>query len=97
MVLIGFWMAVGVERKVILFQKHQDWWRVIVSAAVGLIVFVALRKGFDAVEGLLQNGRTALAFIEAFVSGLYLASLAPWMFQRLKLAEKGDLPLDKSI
>jgi hypothetical protein len=30
-----------------------------------------------------------VAFIQAFVSGLYLAALAPWIFQRLKLADKG--------
>jgi membrane-associated phospholipid phosphatase len=95
--LIGFWLAVGFERKAIRFQKHQDWWRVMASAVVGLIVFIALRNGFDAVEEMLQNGLTALAFIEAFVSGLFLAAVAPWMFQRLRLAEKGDLPPDTSI
>ena len=87
--LIGFWLGVGIERKHIFFQKHRDWWRVIVSAAIGLILFIALRKGFQAVEGMLENGRTAVAFIRAFISGVYLAALAPWIFQRLKLADKG--------
>ncbi len=56
---------------------------------IGLILFIALRKGFQAVEGVLENGRTAVAFIRAFISGVYLAALAPWIFQRLKLADKG--------
>jgi glycerophosphoryl diester phosphodiesterase len=87
--LIGFWMGVGIERKVLFFQKHSDWRRVIASATIGLIVFIALRKGFQAAGALLENGKTAVALIQAFVSGVYLAALAPWIFQRLKLADKG--------
>lgn len=89
--LIGFWIGVGIERKHIFFQKHPDWWRVIASGVIGVIVFIALRKGFQAVEGMLESGRMAVALSQALISGIYMTALAPWIFQLLKLADKDNL------
>jgi membrane-associated phospholipid phosphatase len=87
--LMGFWIGVIIERDRIFFRKHPDWWRVIASGVIGVILFFALQKGFEAVLGMFQNGKTSLDLSQAFVSGLYVTALAPWIFQRLKLAEKG--------
>jgi membrane-associated phospholipid phosphatase len=92
--LIGFWIGVGIDRKRLFFQKHRDWWRLIASAVIGLILFMLLSKGFQAVTATLENGGTAMALIQALLSGIYMTALAPWIFQRLKLAEKGK-PADR--
>jgi glycerophosphoryl diester phosphodiesterase len=85
--LMGFWIGVIIERERIFFQKHPDWWRVIASGVIGVILFVALQKGFEAVTGLFGNGKMTVTLIQAFVSGVYVTALAPWIFQRLRLAE----------
>ncbi|MEE9612196.1 MAG: phosphatase PAP2 family protein [Desulfatiglandales bacterium] len=90
--LIGFWIGVGIERRRLFFQKHRDWRRIIASGVIGVIVFVVLSKGFQAATGSLENGKTAVALIQALVTGVYMTALAPWIFQRLKLADKGKPP-----
>jgi hypothetical protein len=85
--LMGFWIGVIIERERIFFQKHPDWWRVIASGVIGMILFVALQKGFEAMPGLFEHGKTAVTLIQAFISGVYVTALAPWIFQRLRLAE----------
>ncbi len=87
--LIGFWIGVIIERERIFFRKHPDWWRTIASGVIGMILFVALQKGFEAVTGTFENGKTTVALIQAFVSGVYVTALAPWIFQLLRLSEKG--------
>lgn len=87
--LIGFWVGVGIEQNRLFFQKHHDWWRVITSGVIGVLMLMALGKTFQGVTGILENGRTVVAFIQAFVIGIYITALAPWIFQRLKLAKKG--------
>jgi membrane-associated phospholipid phosphatase len=86
--LIGFWIGVIIEREWIFFQKHPDWWRIIASGVIGVILFVALQKGFEAVPGMFGNGKTTVDLIQAFVIGVYFAALAPWIFQLLRIAEK---------
>ena len=89
--LIGFWVGVGIERKRVFFRKHHDWWRVIASGVIGVIVLIALRKGFQTVEGMLESGKMAVALSQAFISGIYMTALAPWIFQLLTLADKDNL------
>jgi hypothetical protein len=55
---------------------------------IGVILFVILQEGFEAATGMFKNGRMMVALIQAFVSGLYVSALAPWLFQRFRLAEK---------
>jgi hypothetical protein len=86
--LMGFWIGVIIEREWIFFQKHPDWWRLIASGVIGVILFVALQKGFEAVSGMVQNGKTTVALIQAFFSGVYVTALAPWIFQHFRFAEK---------
>ena len=86
--LIGFWCGVGIERKLIFFKKHRDWWRNITSGIIGVILFISLRKGFQEMAGVLQDGRTTVIITQALVGGVYVAALAPWIFQLLKLAER---------
>lgn len=85
--LIGFWLGVGIERSWIFFQKHSNWWRIIVSGLIGLIVLIVLRKGIQIVTETLEIGKMTVAIITAFISGVYMTALAPWIFQHLKLAE----------
>ena len=59
----------------------------IASGVIGVILFVALQKGLEAMTGTFENGKTTVALIQAFVSGVYVTALAPWIFQRLRLAE----------
>ena len=87
--LIGFWIGVGIERSWIFFQKHSNWWRIIASGLIGVVILIALRKGIQTVTAILEIGRMTAAFIQAFISGVYMTALAPWVFQRLKLADKG--------
>lgn len=94
--LIGFWIGVGIERKRIFFKRHRDWWRIMASGIIGVILFTFLREGFQEVAGALQNGRTTVAIIQALVCGVYVTALAPWIFQHLKLADKGK-PAEREI
>lgn len=84
--LIGFWIVVGIDRKRVFFQKHPDWWRVIVSGVIGLIVLIALRKGL----GMLEIGRMDIVLTRALISGIYMIALTPLIFQLLKLGDKDD-------
>jgi glycerophosphoryl diester phosphodiesterase len=86
--LIGLWVGVILERDRIFFQKHPAWWRIIASGVIGVILFFVLQEGFEAATGMFKNGRMMVALIQAFVSGLYVSALAPWLFQRFRLAEK---------
>jgi membrane-associated phospholipid phosphatase len=86
--LIGFWCGVGIERKQIFFKKHRDWWRTIASGIIGVILFMGLRKGFQEIAGILQDGRTTVIIIQALFLGAFMSAFAPWIFQHLRLAEK---------
>jgi len=87
--LIGFWTGVIIERNRIFFQKHHDWWRIIASGIIGVILFMALRKGFQEFAGQFLNIRMTVALIQALILGVYVTALAPWIFQHLKLAGRG--------
>ena len=89
--LLGFWLGVGIERNWIFFQRHRNWWRIIASGLIGIIILIALRKGIKIVTATLEIERMTAAFIQAFINGVYMTALAPWIFQRLKLAEKNNL------
>ena len=87
--LLGFWLGVGIERSWIFFQKHRNWWRIIASGLIGVIILIALRKGIQ----IVTIERMTVASTQAFISGVYMTALAPWIFQCLKLADK-DNPVD---
>ncbi len=53
------------------------------------VLFIVLRKGFRELAGILENGTTTVALIQALVSGMYVTALAPLIFQNLHLADKG--------
>jgi membrane-associated phospholipid phosphatase len=89
--VIGFWSGVIIERKRIFFKKHRDLWRNIASGIIGVIMFMGLRKGFQEMAGILYDGMTTVVIIQALVGGVFTAALAPWIFQHLRLAEKGTL------
>jgi hypothetical protein len=84
--LIGFWIIVCIDRKRVFFQKHPDWWRVIASGVIGLIVLIALQKGL----GGLETGRTDIVLTRVFISGIYMIALTPLIFQLFKLGDKDD-------
>jgi PAP2 superfamily len=86
--LIGFWIGVGIERKRIFFKRHPDWRRIIASGIIGVILFMGLGKGFQELAGILQGERATVTIILALFGGVYTAALAPWIFQRLRLAER---------
>ena len=56
--LMGFWIGVIIERDRIFFQKHLDWWRVIASGVIGMILFVGCGKneGQKIYEVINKNG-----------------------------------------
>lgn len=89
--LLGFWLGVGIERSWIFFQKHCNLWRIIVSGLIGVILLIVLRKGIQIVTETLEIEGMTVACIKAFISGVYMTALAPWIFQRLKLADKDNL------
>jgi len=77
--LIGFWIGIIIERRYVFFQKHNDWWRIILSGIIGVIFFMALRKGFQAFAGLFETGRLTVYLIQALFLGVYVTALAPWI------------------
>ena len=87
--LIGFWIGVGIERKRIFFKKHPDWRRMIASGILGVIAFMVFQEGFRESAETFQGAWITIIIIQALFSGVYVAALAPWIFQRLRLAEKG--------
>lgn len=87
--LIGFWIGVIIERRHIFFQRHRDWWRIILSGIIGVILFVAVRKGFQEFARLFENGGPIPSLIQPFILGVYVTALAPWMFQKLHLSPGG--------
>lgn len=89
--LLGFWLGVEIERSRIFFQKHRNWLQIIASGLIGVIILIALRKGIQIVTATLEIGRMTVAYIQALISGVYMTALAPWIFQRLKLADKDNL------
>jgi membrane-associated phospholipid phosphatase len=88
--LLGFWVGVILDRKRLYFEKHPDKWRVIVSCILGIAVFIAVNKGFSGISNLFGNYGDLVKIILALVLGAYISALAPWMFQRLKLAMDGS-------
>jgi hypothetical protein len=92
--LIGFWLGLAIERKQVCFQKHTDLWRVLASGVIGVIFLIAIRRGFQAAEGMFESGRAVVAISGALITGIYMSALAPWIFQLLNLADKGNLTHD---
>ena len=86
--LIGFWSGLWIERKRLLFQKHRDRRRVLASGVVGIIVFIVFLIAFRTVMDTLGTARTVAGLIYALFSGAYVAALAPWIFQNLRLANR---------
>ncbi len=85
--LLGFWIGVMMDRQWLFFEKHTDRWRIIVSSTLGIVVFMALNKGFHGISNFFEGAAGAcIGIIQALVLGAYISALAPWMFQRLKLA-----------
>ena len=84
--LLGFWAGVILDRQRLLFEKHPDKWRVVVSGILGIVVFMALGKGFSGISNVLGTYGDLVKIIQTLVLGAYVSALAPWMFQRLKLA-----------
>ena len=89
--LVGFWIGVLIERYGIHFERHHDWWRVILTGVVGMLFFVLVRKGFDIVGSLLKVDTAVAAFGESFVLGIYVAAASLWIFQQFKLANRETL------
>lgn len=86
--LMGFWIGVIIERRWIFFQKPPGWVRMIASGVIGVILYIALQKGFYLVTAMFENGKTTVIFFQAFAMGVYVTALAPWIFQRIRLAKK---------
>lgn len=85
--LVGFWTGVLIERKTIHFERHHDWWRVILAGVVGMVSIGLLQKGFEFIGSQYDFEKDVFAFGESFILGVYVAVLAPWVFQMLRLVK----------
>ena len=89
--LLGFWSGVHIEREYFAFLKHHDWRKILASGVIGIIIFflfLYIRLEFWITMESLDNAKIAVLFTHAFVNGLYVTALAPWIFQKLNLASK---------
>jgi hypothetical protein len=86
--LMGFWIGVVIEKKWVLFEKSPDWQKLIASGIVGIFVFTALNKGFAQAAIIIESHKFLIVLTRSFILGIYITALAPWMFQRFKLADK---------
>jgi hypothetical protein len=95
--LLGFWTGVLIEQKWVFFEKSPDWEKVVASGILGIAVFTALNKGFAQASEIIGSQKPYMALVQSFILGMYITGLAPWLFQRIRLADKGisimpDLP-----
>jgi hypothetical protein len=71
------------------FQTKGVWWKLVLRLVVGIAGVLAIRYGLKAV---FPEGETllplALRYVRYALIGAWVAGAAPWLFIRMKLAEK---------
>jgi glycerophosphoryl diester phosphodiesterase len=87
--LMGFWIGVVMEQKWVFFKKSPDWRKVIASGVVGIFVLMAFNKGLAQAAVIMETRKSLILLTQSFIMGMYITGFAPWLFQCLKLADKG--------
>lgn len=83
-VLLGFYVALPLEKKWLGFATRAAWWKQIVKFALGMAVLLALRFGLKAIfpeQAFFDLLRYALM-------GVWVGVGAPWVFVMARLAQR---------
>jgi hypothetical protein len=90
--LLGFCSGIVIERRWVTFKTGGIWWKQAVRYLAGLFILVCLwlglKLGFNGLEP-----ESVFRVIRYTLVGLWCSLGAPWLFVRLKLAEKEDTKL----
>ncbi|MBX3707671.1 MAG: phosphatase PAP2 family protein [Pseudomonadales bacterium] len=85
--IAGWWAGVVYDRHRLDFQRHPNWGRALIAAALGLIVlFLALGNLADPLLAL-GLGESAARWLQTLAMGLFVTAIAPWLFRRAGLAQ----------
>ncbi len=86
-VLMGMGVGFVLESKSVRFDAGGDWGRRALRFALGAAVVFALRFGLKAAFAALTP-ELAFRFVRYALMGLWVSFAAPWMFVKLRLADK---------
>jgi membrane-associated phospholipid phosphatase len=92
--LAGFGVGLVMERAWVRFRMDCAWWRRALRFPVGLVVVLLfyLVPSQLAAEGLAYGIETLMRFARYALVGWSCAFLCPWIFVRLGLAEREEVP-----
>jgi membrane-associated phospholipid phosphatase len=85
--LIGFYLGLIIEKNYINFKKHHNWLKIFLSGLVGTIIYLLIRLELQILINNFESIKLIIFYVNAFVCGVYITALAPWIFQRLHLVE----------
>lgn len=91
--ILGIWIGFAIEARCVRFSPAGPLWQRGLRLAVGLIVLLALRFGLKAIfpaEPLALN--LAFRALRYALMMLWVAAGWPWLFVRLGLARRDDIP-----
>jgi undecaprenyl-diphosphatase len=87
--LMGMGVGLAIERRWVRFESGGLWWKRLLRFLIGVPVlftlWLGLRSGFDGLEP-----EQVYRFIRYALMGLWSALGAPWLFVRLKLADRAQ-------
>jgi len=85
--LMGMGVGFALERKLVGFESSGEWWKRIVRYLIGIIVLIGLRIVLSIAFKHLDP-EPVFRTIRYAVLGLWGAFGAPWLFVKIKLADK---------
>jgi glycerophosphoryl diester phosphodiesterase len=88
--LIGLWTGIGIDRHCFGYAIPEKIRLKMAAVVLGLICFLMLEKGLQAVEAAIAADQLIYVFAQGLILGLYATFFAPWMFVKLKLASASD-------
>jgi hypothetical protein len=88
--LLGLGIGIIMERAWVQFRVDGSWWRRTIRYLVGLMVVIFFYLGPRLLlpEQLGEGMEVALRFARYALLGLVVAFLSPWIFVRLRLADR---------
>lgn len=86
--LLGWWIAIRLDRSLIHYAPRPEWWARGASAAMGIVGLFALATIWTNAAKEAGMGDIAIGYGRSLLIALYIGVIAPPLFQMLSLARK---------
>lgn len=88
-VMVGGGVGICFERRYLRFSVSELFWKRVVCYLLGVSILMAIYVGLKMLFSGLEP-EPIYRFMRYLVLGLYIVWIAPWLFQKLNLAQRSD-------